>query len=88
MLEAYGGRNLILRHVTTIAEALGKSLLPELLVPVSVLTTSVLVRTENDSLKQRLLPKLAFAELIAAVAWQEDCTEDVRSVHNSNERKT
>ena len=69
--EPYGGLGLTLLHMTTIIEALGKRLLPEPLAAISVLTTSILAQAENETLKQQLLPRLAAADLIAAVAWQE-----------------
>ncbi len=69
--EKFGGLGLSLRHMTVILEELGKSLLPEPLVPVSVLSTLLITRCANENLKKRLLPDLSIGELIVATAWQE-----------------
>lgn len=69
--EKFGGLGLSLRHMTVILEELGKSLVPEPLVPVSVLSTLLITRCSNENLKKKLLPRLSTGELIIASAWQE-----------------
>lgn len=69
--EKYGGLELSLRHMVVILEELGKNLLPEPLVPVSVLSAMVIARGSNEALKAELLPRLSAGNLIAATAWQE-----------------
>lgn len=69
--EKFGGLGLSLRHMTVILEELGKSLLPEPLAPVSVLSTLLITRCSNEKLKHKLLPNLSTGELLIASAWQE-----------------
>ncbi|MGE3759633.1 MAG: acyl-CoA dehydrogenase family protein, partial [Pseudobdellovibrionaceae bacterium] len=52
--EKFGGLGLSLRHMTVILEELGKSLLPEPLAPVSVLSTLLITRCSNEKLKHKL----------------------------------
>ena len=69
--EQYGGLGLSLNHMAVLLEELGKSLLPEPLVPVSVLSTLLISGCQNETLKHSLLPILSTGELIVSTAWQE-----------------
>jgi alkylation response protein AidB-like acyl-CoA dehydrogenase len=69
--EAYGGLGLGFAELAVVLQELGKGLLAEPLVSSAVLAGRVLCHGTNESLKARLLPKLAEASLLPSVAWQE-----------------
>ncbi len=86
--EQYGGLGLSLNHMAVILEELGKSLLPEPLVPVSVLSSLLISGCHNETLKQSLLPILSTGELIVSTAWQETpWIQDRRSLEIINKNK-
>ena len=70
--ERYGGLGLGLAEMAIVAQGLARALAPEPLAACAVLATGVLVRGENDALKERELPRLVAGEALAALAWQEE----------------
>jgi alkylation response protein AidB-like acyl-CoA dehydrogenase len=86
--EQYGGLGLSLNHMTVILEELGKSLLPEPLVPVSVLSSLLISGCDNETLKKSLLPSLSTGKLIVSTAWQETpWIQDRNSLEINNNKK-
>src|SRR6516165_2311180 len=69
--ETYDGLGLGFAELSVVLQELGKGLLAEPLVASAVLAGRVLHHGTNESLKARLLPKLADASLLPIVAWQE-----------------
>src|SRR3990170_377178 len=69
--EEHGGLGLDLGAAAIIAEQLGRALYPEPYSASAVTTTLALLHGDNAALKQRLLPRLAAGEIIAALAWQD-----------------
>jgi alkylation response protein AidB-like acyl-CoA dehydrogenase len=69
--EAYGGMGLGLSEAAIVAEGLGRALAPEPYTACAVLAASAIAASDNEALKQDLLPAIAAGERIAALAWQE-----------------
>jgi alkylation response protein AidB-like acyl-CoA dehydrogenase len=69
--EEYGGLGLGFAELSVVLQELGKGLLAEPLVSSVVLAGRLLCHGANESLKARLLPRLADASLLPSVAWQE-----------------
>jgi alkylation response protein AidB-like acyl-CoA dehydrogenase len=70
--EAYGGMGLGLSEAAIVAEGLGRALAPEPYTACAVLAASAIAASDNEALKQDLLPAIAAGERIAALAWQEE----------------
>ena len=64
--EQYGGLGLGLAEAAIVAEGLARALVPEPLTAAAVLAGS-----DNETLKQALLPRLVAGEMVPALAWQE-----------------
>lgn len=69
--ERFGGLNLPLDCSAAIAEEFGRTLLPEPYISGAASVAAVLLKADNEKLKERLLPAIAAGELIAALAWEE-----------------
>jgi alkylation response protein AidB-like acyl-CoA dehydrogenase len=69
--EAFGGLGLGFAEMACVVQALGKGLLADPLVPSAVLGARVLQLGGNATLNARLLPALASASRLPALAWQE-----------------
>jgi len=69
--EADGGIGLGLAEACAVAHELGSTLIPEPFTSCAVLSASVIVDSDNPSLKANLLAGLCAGTLIPAVAWQE-----------------
>lgn len=67
--EALGGQGLGFGEMAVVVQELARTLGPEPLVSSSVLAASVLIGSDNEALKNALLPKIASGETIAAVAF-------------------
>lgn len=71
--EQHGGLDLSLSAAVIIAEQLGRALYPEPYSASAVAATLALLHGDNAELKRRLLPQLAAGEVIACLAWQDEC---------------
>jgi len=70
--EEHGGLGLGLGAAAIITEQLGRALYPEPYAASAVAATLALLHGDHAGLKQRLLPRLAGGEIIAALAWQNE----------------
>ncbi len=66
--EAFGGQGLGFGEMAVVAEELARTLSPEPLVGSSVLAASLLIASDNETLKKALLAKLGLGECIVGVA--------------------
>jgi len=69
--EAYGGSGLGLADAAIVAEGVGRALMAEPFTAAAVLASGVLAGSDNETLKQNLLPAFARGGLVPALAWQE-----------------
>jgi 3-oxochol-4-en-24-oyl-CoA dehydrogenase len=69
--EACGGSALSFHQITLILEQYGRSLSPEPLAAVGVLTASVLARSANDA-KAKWMQRLAAGTWLPTLGWQEE----------------
>ena len=83
--ESQGGLGLGHLELCVLAERLGRALTPEPYVSASVLATTVVAMADNALLRDSLLPQVLAGDLIPALAWQPDATDDV-SLDSSNNR--
>jgi alkylation response protein AidB-like acyl-CoA dehydrogenase len=70
--EAYGGMGLGLAETAVVAEGLGRALAPEPYTACAVLAAGAIAASDNEALKQDVLPAIANGERIVALAWQEE----------------
>ncbi len=68
--EAHGGLGLGFCELAVVLQELGKGLMADPLVPVAF-AARVLQHSDNEGLKQSLLPQVVDASLLPCVAWQE-----------------
>jgi alkylation response protein AidB-like acyl-CoA dehydrogenase len=73
--ERFSGMGLGVREAAIVAEGLARTLVPEPFTATAVLAASVIDGGENEPLKEELLPRIAAASLLPAVAWQERAGE-------------
>jgi alkylation response protein AidB-like acyl-CoA dehydrogenase len=69
--ERHGGMGLGLTETAIVAEGLARALAPEPFTACAVLAAGVIAASDNDGLKEEILPKIASGDTIAALAWQE-----------------
>jgi alkylation response protein AidB-like acyl-CoA dehydrogenase len=69
--ERYGGMGLGLSETAIVAEGLARALAPEPYTACAVLAAGVIAASDNETLKDEILPKIASGDLVAAAAWQE-----------------
>lgn len=69
--EQYTGLGLGLAEAAIVAEGVGRALLPEPFTASAVLAAGVLAGSDNERLKQHLLPQAVAGTLIPVLAWQE-----------------
>jgi alkylation response protein AidB-like acyl-CoA dehydrogenase len=89
--EAQGGIGLGCLELCVLAERLGAALAPEPYVGASVLATSVVALADNGAMRDHLLPQMLAGDLIPALAWQSDLSNDVtldQSKNGLNGQKT
>jgi alkylation response protein AidB-like acyl-CoA dehydrogenase len=80
--EQYGGMGLKLGDMAIVAQGLARALVPEPLTAAAVLAARVLVDSNNESLKKKLLEGLVAGDMLPAVAWQEQAgTLDVGKIN-------
>ena len=84
--ERYQGLGLGLDEAAIVAEGVGQALLPEPFTASAVLAAGVLAGSDNETLKQHLLPQAVAGTLIPAFAWQEHAgTLDVGAIETQAE---
>ncbi|MGZ0189702.1 MAG: acyl-CoA dehydrogenase family protein, partial [Alphaproteobacteria bacterium] len=89
--EAQGGIGLGCLELCVLAERLGAALAPEPYVSAAVLATSVVALADNDAMRDHLPPQMLAGDLIPALAWQSDPSNDVsldQSKNSLNGQKT
>lgn len=69
--ERYGGLGLGFAEMRVVVEELAKTVMPEPLTACAVLARGALLHGDNETLKRKLLPRIANGDLIVGLAWQE-----------------
>jgi alkylation response protein AidB-like acyl-CoA dehydrogenase len=69
--ERYDGLGLGLTEAAIVAKGLARSLAPEPLTAAAVLAATALAASENETLKEEQLRRLAAGDCLPALAWQE-----------------
>ncbi len=70
--ESYGGMGLGLAETAIVAEGLARALAPEPFTACAVLAAGVLAASDNEPLKNEILPAIADGSRVVSLAWQED----------------